>query len=41
MKLKIINQLFERGGAKNYVLWPRAQKFVNPALTAKGQSEQI
>jgi hypothetical protein len=32
IKLKIINQLFEGGGAQNCVLWPRAQKYVNPAL---------
>jgi hypothetical protein len=33
IKLKIINQRFEgTGGAQNYVLRPRAQKCVNPAL---------
>jgi hypothetical protein len=32
IKLKIINQLFEGGGAQNCVLWPRAQKCVNPAI---------
>jgi hypothetical protein len=34
IKLQIINQLFEGGGTQNYVLWPRAQKCVNPALGA-------
>jgi hypothetical protein len=32
IKLKIINQLLEGGGAQNYVIWPRAQKCVNSVL---------